>query len=86
MENNDSYLKRLIYQSWHRGCKETDILLGRYAKAKLASLTQEELKDYEKILTASDNDIYDWLTEKLSVPIGINVKIVEDIRNFHHHD
>lgn len=53
--------KRLRYRSWHRGCKETDLLLGRFADEKLALLTAAQLVVYERLLDESDADIWDWL-------------------------
>ena len=35
--------KELIYKSTHRGCKETDILLGNFATSCIDSLTDSEL-------------------------------------------
>ena len=55
-ETKEQYLGRLLYRSWHRGCKETDILLGDFAKAMLGELTDDELSDYEELLTVDDAD------------------------------
>ncbi|MDE3017048.1 MAG: succinate dehydrogenase assembly factor 2 [Pseudomonadota bacterium] len=53
--------KRLRYRSWHRGCKETDLLLGRFADEKLAVLPPVQLAAYERLLEESDADIWDWI-------------------------
>jgi antitoxin CptB len=55
-------LKRLHYRSWHRGCKETDIVLGQFADSALAGLSAEQLDLYEKLLEEDDVDIWNWLT------------------------
>ncbi len=57
-------LKRLRYRSWHRGCKETDLVLGRFADEKLATLAPELLPAYEKLLDENDGDIWNWLIGK----------------------
>ena len=57
----ETTIKRLRYRSWHRGCKETDLLLGRFADEKLALLTPPQLAVYERLLEESDADIWDWL-------------------------
>lgn len=54
-------LKRLRYQSWHRGCKETDVILGNYCDQYLDSLSDEEIDLYEAFLNEDDWDIFNWV-------------------------
>lgn len=61
-------IKRLIYQSWYRGCKETDILLGGFAKAHLTELDDAGLDSFEALLGEHDADVYAWLTDTKPVP------------------
>jgi antitoxin CptB len=60
----DIRLKRLLYRSWHRGCKETDIVLGNFAEENLGKLDALQLDMYEKLLDEQDWDIWNWLTGK----------------------
>ncbi len=62
----DSRLKRLLYRSWHRGCKETDTVLGQFAEANLGTLPAPILDSFELLLDEQDWDIWNWLTEKNS--------------------
>lgn len=57
-------LKRLKYRSWHRGTKETDLILGNFSEEKLNGLSDEQLTIYEQLLDEDDAVIWDWLTEK----------------------
>ena len=50
-------LKRLGFQSWHRGFREMDLLLGQFADAELSLLSNDELNDYERLLDAPDWEI-----------------------------
>lgn len=61
---DDPRLKRLHYQSWHRGCKETDIILGRFADEHLSHVSADMLGLYEQLLDEDDADIWKWLTGK----------------------
>lgn len=54
------FIKKLIYQSNNRGCKETDMILGNFSKMHLAQMSDEELKDYAHLLDQTDADIWDW--------------------------
>jgi antitoxin CptB len=68
--------KKLLYLSTHRGCKEIDIILGKFAEENLDKLTDDELIIYEKILLEPDGLIYDSLTkiicEKTTVDNQLN--------------
>ena len=59
---DETRLKRLLYRSWHRGCKETDIVLGNFAERHLHELDGEMLAVYEALLDENDIDIWNWLT------------------------
>ncbi len=61
-------LKRLGFQSWHRGFREMDLLLGQFADAELSLLSSDELNDYERLLEAPDWDLYAWFTGTKPVP------------------
>ena len=63
-----AHLKRLRYRSWHRGCKETDLILGRFADTRLAELPPAHLEIYEKLLNENDADIWDWICGKEAPP------------------
>jgi antitoxin CptB len=60
--------KKLIYQSWHRGCKETDIILGDFAKDSIHHLSTEELYLYQEFLSEDDWDIYAWIVGREEAP------------------
>ncbi len=74
--------KRLLYRSAHRGCKETDILLGNFAISELDSMSDLELKTYEKLLEVNDVDIYNWLTEKAQIPAEYDTSVFNKIKVF----
>jgi antitoxin CptB len=61
---DETRLKRLRYRSWHRGCKETDIILGNFADQRLTGLSPALLDLYEQLLEESDSDIWEWLNHK----------------------
>lgn len=66
--NRENRIKRLIYRSWYRGCKETDKILGQFAKEYLSRFSDSELDSFEAILEESDSDIFDWMSGKQQLP------------------
>jgi antitoxin CptB len=63
--------KRLIFRSWHRGTREMDLLLGRFADAHIAGFSESELAEYEALLQVSDPDLYNWITGVEEAPANL---------------
>jgi antitoxin CptB len=60
--------KRLLFRSWHRGTRESDLILGRFADFHLAGLDDGQLARYEALLDCADADIFDWITQRAALP------------------
>jgi len=78
--NNENLIKQLFYRSIHRGCKETDFLIGEFAKKKLKEISDLEL--FGNFLEEDDMEIYDWILGKYKEPEKY-VGIVTEIKKFH---
>ena len=79
----DPRRKRLLYHAWHRGTREMDLVLGRFADARLAELSDTELDEFETLMTAPDPEIYKWLSGQTAVPANWDSALVRTIRDFH---
>lgn len=64
----DDLRKKILYQSWHRGCKETDVVLGPFAEGFLPSCNQADLDTFIALLQEDDWDIWQWITQPKSAP------------------
>lgn len=64
MQTRELLIKKLIYQSDKRGCKETDIILGNFSSKYLHKMNDTELLDYKHFLSQLDSDIWDWVNGK----------------------
>jgi antitoxin CptB len=74
--------KRLLYRSVYRGNKENDILLGQFARAHIASFDAAELDQYERILAAGDNDIFDWVSGQAAIPPEADTPVLRRLLAF----
>lgn len=54
----DNRRKRLLFRCWHRGTREMDIILGRFADANIGSLSDDEIADLERLIELPDPDLY----------------------------
>ena len=77
--------RRLRYRSWHRGTREADLILGRFADAHLADFTVEQLDRYGVLLEKNDPDIYDWLTGRVPVPATVDTDVFRLLKEFKFH-
>ena len=76
--------KRLIFRSWHRGTREMDLIMGRFADRHVPDFTDQELDLYEEVLQNPDPDLYDWISGRIEVPANLNNPIIEKLLQHHH--
>ena len=58
----DDRRKRLLFRCWHRGTREMDLILGRFADAEIAGLSDGDMAELERLLEVPDPDLYAALT------------------------
>ena len=76
-------LKQLIYRANHRGIKEMDIILGEFARARLATLDAHELDQFEALMAEIDRDLLSWFTGEVPVPAEFDTVIFKSILDYH---
>ena len=74
--------KRLQFRSWHRGSREADLLLGRFADNNLQAMSEKDLIQFEVLLEQSDPDIWDWISGKQKVPDHFDHNIMQRLKKF----
>ena len=75
--------RRAAYRACHRGTKEMDWILGRFAKAALADMSGERLGLFERLLTLPDPDLQDMIMHPELRPAGEFAELVAAVRTFH---
>ena len=78
----ESRRKRLKFRSWHRGTKEADLLLGRFADRHLPDFDAAALDDYEAILDLPDPDLVNWISGRAEPPAEVRTPVMELILSF----
>jgi antitoxin CptB len=82
-ENLEMRRKRASYRAHHRGTKEMDVLVGRYADVRLPDYSAEEMERFERFLTIPDPALQQWIFSGEGFA-GIEFEdLVHDIRAFH---
>jgi antitoxin CptB len=79
----DERRRRLLYRSWHRGTREMDLILGRFADAMIAALSEDEVDALERLSEVPDPDLYAWLSGGRPVPEEYDMALFRRLRDFH---
>jgi antitoxin CptB len=78
----DDRRKRLLFRCWHRGTREMDLILGRFADAEIASLSDDELSTLERLIEVPDPDLYAALTGDQALPAEHASALFDRIKAF----
>ncbi len=78
----DDRRKRLLFRCWHRGTREMDLILGRFADAEIANLSDDELAQLEHLIEVPDPDLYAALTGDRKLAPEYASKLFGRIRAF----
>jgi antitoxin CptB len=78
----DDRRKRLLFRCWHRGTREMDLILGRFADTEIADLTNDELGQLEQLIEVPDPDLYAALTGNAPLASEYASALFERIKAF----
>ena len=60
--------RRAIYRAQHRGTKELDIVMRRFADARVQAMDSDEMTLFEQFLALPEPQLYDWVMK--GEPVG----------------
>jgi antitoxin CptB len=78
----DPRRKRVRFRAWHRGMQEMDIILGRFADAELAGLSEAELDRLEALMALPDPTLFAWITGMEPIPESADITLIRRIAEF----
>ena len=81
----DARRRRAKVRAWRRGMREMDLVMGGFADAHLADLAEPELAEFERLLDASDRDVFSWISGELPLPAGHDGPVFRRLKSFHTH-
>ena len=79
----DPRRRRLLFRSWHRGTREADLIMGRFADVHIEGFSDAELDQYEHLLEAIETDLLAWVTGVMAVPAEHDTAMFRRVRDFH---
>ncbi len=78
----DDRRKRLLFRCWHRGTREMDLILGRFADAEISALDDDELAELERLIEVPDPDLYAALIGDTPLDPAYATTLFERIKAF----
>jgi antitoxin CptB len=80
MDDTSVRRKRVLYRSRYRGFLESDLLLERFVRANLVSLSASRLDELEALLDEDDEEIWAWVTGQAPIPARHDNEIMTLLR------
>ena len=78
----DDRRKRLLFRCWHRGTREMDLILGRFADAEIDALSDDELAQLEHLIEVPDPDLYAALSGNAAPAPQYASRLFDRIKSF----
>jgi antitoxin CptB len=79
----DARRRRLLFRCWHRGMREMDLIMGRFADAHIGELSDADLGVFERLLEVPDQEVLAWITGAAAVPTEHDSPLFRRLRDFH---
>ncbi|NBJ12092.1 FAD assembly factor SdhE [Microvirga arsenatis] len=81
----DPRRRQILYRAWHRGMREMDLIMGRFADAEIGELSEEDLIDFERLIEVTDRDLLGWITGEIETPSNYDTPLFRRLKAFHTH-
>jgi antitoxin CptB len=78
----DPRRKAARFRAWHRGTREMDLVMGRFADREIETLPEEELALFERLLDLTEADVFAWITGAVPPPDGIDPAFIARLGTF----
>ena len=76
-------LRRLRYRLWHRGTREMDLILGRFADAAICDLDETDIGELERLAEVPDPELYGWVSGTCPVPAAYDIAVFRRLCAFY---
>ena len=81
-EGLDVRRRKLLFRAWHRGLREVDLILGRFADGHIEALDEAGLSEFENLMDVPDAELLAWLTGEADVPASHDGPLFRQLRDF----
>ena len=76
--------RKILFRAWHRGTREMDLVMGRFADAALASMCEAELDEFERLIEMPDPELFGWVMGETDAPPAYDTPVFRKLKAFNH--
>src|ERR1700719_584197 len=76
--------RKVKFRAWHRGMRETDLIMCRFADAFVDRMAPAELDDCERLMEVPDPHLLAWIIGQQQPPAAHDTAMLRRLRAFHH--
>jgi antitoxin CptB len=78
--------RRTLFRAWHRGMREMDLIMGRFADAEIGAFSDDDLTEFERLIEVPDRELFRWITGEAATPSNYDMPLFQRLKSFHTHD
>jgi antitoxin CptB len=78
----DARRRKLLFRAWHRGMRELDLIMGRFAETAIHQFTPDELMEFEQLMEVPDRELLAWITGEAEVNAKFDGALFRRLRDF----
>jgi antitoxin CptB len=78
----DARRRRALFRAWHRGMREMDLIMGRFAESAIAELSEAELVELERLMQVPDRELLAWVIGEEEVSAEFDTALFRRLRDF----
>jgi antitoxin CptB len=75
--------RKMLFRAWHRGTREMDLLMGRFADAALAGMSEAELDQFEQLIELPDHELFGWIMGDGKPRTDCDTALFKRLKAFH---
>jgi len=77
--------RQILFRAWHRGMREMDLIMGRFADAEIGDFSDGDLAEFERLIEVPDRDLLGWITGEVETPSNYDTPLFRRLKAFHTH-
>ena len=77
---DEERLRRLSFRAWHRGTKETDIILGSFVDSRLNQFSLDDVTWLERLMEEEDVSILSWIIGTEALPEVFDTPLMREMQ------
>ena len=81
-EGLDLRRRKALFRAWHRGIREMDLIMGRFADDAIGDLSDADLTEFEQLMELPDPQVLAWITGEEPVPPEHDGPLLLRLRQF----